>query len=46
MKEQNGVIEMEAGSVDWEVMSDMIGIDEDGKPNEKPANKIRKLNFV
>ena len=42
MKEQNGVIEMEAGSVDWEVMSDMIGIDEDG--NEFWSDDFVRIN--
>ncbi len=42
MKEQNGVIEMESGSVDWEVMSDMIGIDEDG--NELFSDDFVRIN--
>jgi hypothetical protein len=42
MKEQNGVIEMEAGSVDWEIMSDMIGVDEDG--NEFWSDDFVRVN--
>jgi GNAT superfamily N-acetyltransferase len=42
MKDQDGLIEMEAGSVDWEVTSDMIGVDEDG--NELFSDDFVRIN--
>lgn len=41
---KSGLIDIEAGSVDWEVMNDMTGIDEDG--NEVYSDDFVRINNV